>query len=103
MNFIKPPTTEQVSAQLDRYFLKIMKKNPTLPLQIRVFSPTRGFDYTFPQGSSNRPYHIASVGKVFTAVLIQMLAERGKFSIDDPIHPFFALGDLDRLFVYQKY
>lgn len=102
MNFIKSLTPEKVSTQLDRYFQKVQSRQPDMPLQVRVYSQQQGIDYTFPRGSSIQPYHTASVGKVFTAVLVQMLAERGCFTIDDAIHPFFSSGGLDNLFVYQK-
>jgi D-alanyl-D-alanine carboxypeptidase len=59
-------------------------------------------DYTFPQGSAAQPYHLASIGKVFTAVLIQILAERGMFSIQDKIQRFFSDSELANLFIYKN-
>ena len=59
-------------------------------------------DFTYPPGSSSQPYHIASIGKVFTAALIYMLAEKGLLSPQDLISRYFTTAELDRLFVYRK-
>ena len=54
-----------------------------------------------PADSGDQPYHVASIGKLFTASLVMMLAERGAFKTSDPIHPFFSPAELERLFVCQ--
>src|SRR4030065_2053388 len=100
MNLFKPPTPQQAAGQLDRYFQRVQAKRHPKPLQARVFSQKLGLDYSFPADSTNQPYHVASIGKVFTATLVQRLAARGAFSVKDPIHPFFSPGELDGLFVY---
>jgi D-alanyl-D-alanine carboxypeptidase len=102
MNFTKPLTKTQVTDHLDNYFAKLQQKNPGRSTLVRVYSPSSGMDYTYPAGRSDSPYHIASIGKVFTAVLVQMLAARGKFSIDDPIHSYLPSGTLDRLFIFKQ-
>ena len=94
-------TPIQATALLERYFQKLHTRNPSRPLQVRVFSSKLGVDYTFPADSSSQPYHIASIGKVFTAVLIQILAERGAFSLQDPITRFIAPEILSKLFVHR--
>ena len=101
MRLFKPLDPKRAAERLDRFFQKKLAKRDPKPLQIRVFSPSQGLDYTFPAGSSNRPYHTASVGKLFTAVLVQMLAERGLLSIQDPLHRFLPASELERLFVFQ--
>jgi D-alanyl-D-alanine carboxypeptidase len=102
MSFAKPLSPQQVVSRFDRYFNKIQAKKPDRPLQIKVYSQNLNLDYTFPSDSTNQPYHIASIGKVFTATLVQMLAEKGILSVKDLIHPYFSQPELDRLFVYQN-
>ena len=102
MKQAQPLPLDLVQNHFDRYFQKLQAKHLAQPLQIRVFSQKLGLDYCYPSDSTNQPYHIASIGKVFTAVLIQMLAERGHLSIQDPIRCFFSPAELDRLFVYRN-
>lgn len=101
MNFFKPFTAQQAASHFDQYFRKIQAKSPSRPLQVRVYSEKLGLDYAFPAGSGSQPYHIASIGKVFTAVVIQILAERGALSLQDFIAQYFSSAELDRLFLYQ--
>ncbi len=102
MNFTKSLSKTQVTDHLDRYFTKLHQKNPGKSTLVRVYSSSTGLDYTYPANRGDAPYHIASIGKVFTAVLVQILAARGKFSIDDPVHTYLPTGSLDRLFVYRQ-
>lgn len=92
---------QQAAERLDRYFQKKLAKRDPKPLQIRVFSQSLGLDYTFPEGSSSQPYHIASIGKVFTSTLVHILAERGLLSIKDPIYKYLSPSKLERLFVFN--
>lgn len=101
MGFFKPLSSDQAVRHLNRYFQQVQAKKPDRPLQAMVSAPKLGLDFTFPSDSTSQPYHIASVGKMFTAVLIQRLAAGGAFSVQDPIHPFFAPDELERLFVFQ--
>jgi len=96
---------QQVSAHFDRYFQKVQIKSHAQPTQVKVFSEKLGLDYDFSSNSTSlegpAPYHVASIGKMFTAVLVQMLAERGTYTIKDPIARFFSPAELERLFVYK--
>ena len=92
---------QQVESHFDRTFQKLQAKSSPKPTQIRVVSERLGLDYTFPAGSGGRPFHLASIGKMFTAVLVQRLAERGAFTIQDPLVKFFAPAELERLFVFK--
>ena len=92
----------QAAGHLDRYFTNIQEKNQSKPLQVRIFSQEMGLDYTYPSGSSGQPYHIASIGKVFTAALVYSLAEKGLLSPQDLISRYFTPAELDRLFVYRN-
>ena len=101
MNLFKPPTTQQAVRHFDQYFQKLHRKNASKPLQIRVFSQPLGLDYCFSSGAIDQPYHTASIGKVFTAVLVYMLAERGLLKTGDFISQHLPPPVLERLFVYQ--
>lgn len=48
-----------------------------------------------------QPYYVASVGKLFTSVLIAMLSERGLFSFEDPISRFLDDDVMNGLHVYK--
>ncbi len=94
-------TPQEAAGQLDRYFTKLQARKPSRPLQIKIVSQKKGLDYQFPADSDNQPWHTASIGKVFTAVLVQMLAEEGRLHIQDPVTRFFSPSELDRLFVFK--
>jgi len=48
-----------------------------------------------------QPYYIASVGKLFTSVLVSILCEKGKLSFDDKIVNFLDQELLKNLHVYK--
>ncbi len=97
----KPLEVQQASEHLDQYFQKIQKKAPNRPLQVQVAAPRLGFAYSVPSEAGEQPFHTASVGKLFTAVLVMMLAEKGVLSTEDLIERYFSHNELDRLFVYK--
>jgi len=49
----------------------------------------------------DQPYYIASVSKLFTAVLIGMLVEQGELSFDDPISMYVDQDLLRGLHIYK--
>ncbi len=53
------------------------------------------------KGDVNAPFHIASIGKTFTAVLIARLQESGKLTFDDRIANYLSADVLKGLFVYK--
>ena len=102
MNLFKPPAPKQAEGHFNQYFHKLVRKNPSRPLQVRVFSHTLGLDYSFPFDSTSKPFHTASIGKVFTAVLVHRLAEKGLLRVSDRIMGYLTPEMLERLFVYQS-
>jgi D-alanyl-D-alanine carboxypeptidase len=48
----------------------------------------------------DQPYHIASIGKTFTSMLVARLHERGTLQYDDPIAKYLSAEMLRGLFVY---
>ena len=51
--------------------------------------------------NENQPYYVASVGKLFTSVLISILVEQGKLSYEDKIIPYLDQDILQNLHVYK--
>ena len=104
----RPLSKEQAVSHFDAYFRKKAKPSSDYSgVQAYVYSETLGMDWQFAQGNSSRadrltkdqPFHLASVGKLFTATTIYQLAEEGKINLDDPITTVYASEQLDRLFV----
>lgn len=50
---------------------------------------------------AEQPFHTASIGKTFTAVLIAMLAEEGKLDMRDPIAKYLPDALIEGLHVYK--
>jgi len=53
------------------------------------------------QISEDNPYHIASIGKTFTSMIVAKFFEKGMINYDDPISNYISSEMLDGLFVYQ--
>jgi len=53
------------------------------------------------QINADNPYHIASIGKTFTSMLIAKLFEKGMINYDDPISKFMSSEILEGLFAYR--
>lgn len=69
---------------------------------ILVHSERLGIDILARSYSGDAPaeaFHIASVGKLFTTVLVARLVEAGRLAFEDTIAPLLAPGRLDGLFV----
>jgi D-alanyl-D-alanine carboxypeptidase len=61
--------------------------------QVLVSAP--GFDFSY--GELDLPFHVASIGKVPTAVLVLQLVEQGEFTLDTPAADLLPPGTLDGL------
>lgn len=88
---------QRVQAQLTR----VAGKRSDCPrASVLVRSDRLGID-TLAQIGSGGPdaFHVASVGKLFTAVMVARLVDRGLLHFSDPVAPLLAPGTLDRLFV----
>lgn len=58
--------------------------------QVAVSAPGLTFSY----GDAALPFHIASIGKVFTAVLVMQLVESGAFTLETPVVGLLPEGTL---------
>jgi D-alanyl-D-alanine carboxypeptidase len=100
----KPNNTkiERLNEKLTAYFSKLDQKLKDQPgLQVLVRSDKLGVDYQYPSNQVSRPYHLASIGKVFTATLAFQLIERGKSSAEEKVSKLLPPEQLDRLFVFE--
>jgi len=70
-------------------------------LQVLLHSEKLGVSYEYPPGGKEVSFHTASIGKVFTAALTCMLAERGAISLDDPIVNYLPETSSENLFVFE--
>jgi D-alanyl-D-alanine carboxypeptidase len=68
-------------------------------LQARVYSEKYGVDVQVETGEANQPFHVASIGKLFTSVLVGMLQEKNLLNTTDLIVTYLDSSVLDRLFV----
>ncbi|RRJ88700.1 class C beta-lactamase-related serine hydrolase [Gulosibacter macacae] len=70
------------------------RRAPQLPApQVLVVTPAGRFAY----GETELPFHCASVGKLFTAVLIGRQIERGDYRLDTPIGDILPRHELSAL------
>lgn len=91
-----------VQEHLDQYLARIEEQiQDQSSLQVLLHSEKLGVSYEYPPGEKDVPFHTASIGKVFTATLICMLAERGEISLDDPIIKYLPDTSLEDLFVFD--
>ncbi|WP_182914447.1 serine hydrolase [Paenibacillus sp. 1011MAR3C5] len=95
----------KLAQRLDHMFRKYEQKGIGVPkghaaeIQARICSPALGIDYRFPDTAG--PYHIASIGKLFTMTIIGMLADQGRIGLNDRIAAYFEQGELRGLFLHQ--
>lgn len=51
--------------------------------------------------TADQPFHTASIGKTFTAVLIAKLYEQGKLNVEDPISKYLPKNLMEQLHIYK--
>ncbi len=107
----KPVTKDQALEHFTNYFKKASKTSKDYSgVQARIYSPKLGLDWSFAEGTSKRgdslrmdqPFHVASVGKLFTATIIYQLMEEGKIKLDEPIVNVIDKECLGNLFIYSS-
>lgn len=98
MNFTPAVSKEKARQKYEKHFKKLAKKHPS-GIQALIYSEKLGINFTH---GDDKPFHIASVGKVFTSTLIEILAERDQLSLNDPIAKFLSTAELHNLFVFEN-
>jgi CubicO group peptidase (beta-lactamase class C family) len=101
----------QTYQKIEQKLQKIVRKSAYLRnALLLVHSEKRKIHWKFAFGSSgpnqdplnaDHPYHIASIGKTFTSLIIARLYERGRIGYDDPISRFLPSGMLKGLFHHR--
>ena len=94
---------------LDSLFQKTMENELLLNALFRLESKTLEFQKSWAHGhfndgkkvEINSPFHIASLGKTFTAVTIAKLVEEGKLSYDSPMHHYLPKKFTQGLHIWQ--
>ena len=102
-------TKAQAITHLNKYFKKVSQSTKDYSgVQALVYSPKLGLDWRFAEGTSKRsgaltidqPFHVASVGKLFTATILYKLTEEGRIDLDAPIINVIGKEKLANLFLY---
>lgn len=105
-----PMSKQDAEIHLEQYFQKKVKKEKSFSgIQVQVVSEKNGVNFSFADGSMKRnesleintPFHIASVGKLFTATIIYQLVEEGRIVLTDPISLYLKPEILEDLFVIE--
>ncbi|MBA7500164.1 hypothetical protein ES704_03157 [subsurface metagenome] len=100
---------EKVRSLIAEYFTKIVQKDPKIyNAYLLVHSEKLGIHLNIAEGSTGnipantqQPYFIASIGKLFTSVLINILVEKGMISYEDTITQFLDNDLLQNLHIYK--
>lgn len=100
----------RIRDRIDSKLQKIVRKKKDLRnALLLVHSDKQAIHWKFAAGttgpeaspvSPDNPYHIASIGKTFTSVLLARLYERGKVHFDDRVSKHLPPEMLEGLFVY---
>lgn len=90
------------NAEVQNRIQKITRKlRQDQPFQIRLFSERHSTDIAYSTTNNDQPFHIASVGKTFTATLIGILHDKELLDIDHTINKYLDDATLQGLFIYQ--
>lgn len=109
----QPLSKDKVIKHLENYFEKAAVPGEAFSgIQVLVYSQDKDIDWRLGSGLSsgkpnhqleaNQPFHVASIGKLFTATLVMMLSEEGKLKLSDPISMYLDKEVLEGLFIYNN-
>ncbi|MBN1315591.1 MAG: serine hydrolase [Anaerolineales bacterium] len=105
-----PGNKEDICEKIKLDLVKIVNDKDLRNALLLVHSDRLGIHWKYAVGASGpenapispeNPYHIASIGKTFTSVLIARLYERGLIDYHDPISRYLDSEMLEKLFVYR--
>ncbi len=105
----KPLTKDEAVTQIQKIIKNgLNTKKSVYSLLVLVDAPQKDINLKYAVGISkgqsiqtDQPFHVASVGKLFTATLIGHLVDQGKLNLNDPINLYLEKSMLENLFVYQ--
>lgn len=106
----KPMTYEEADRSIKSLLEKQVNKKDTVSSGlIYVDAPKYGLSETYSVGTENgqdvksdQPFHVASVGKAFTATLIGVLMEKYDLSLDNHIIDYIDESLLEGLFIVNE-
>jgi len=90
--------TEKIKLKLSSLSQKTEAKNRKKPFQVLIHSDRHELHFSYPNGSENQIFHVASIGKLFTTVLTLKLVEAGKLSLNDKLVKWLDPTILEGLF-----
>jgi len=94
--------TNELNKKFEDYFQKLSKKfGPGQPLQVLLKSEKLDIDFEYSNIGDDQPFHIASIGKIFTATVIGLLCDEGSLRLEDKIIDILDEKILENLFVYK--
>lgn len=101
-----PLTRDQAAEKIRALLSAVVGKNKNLTgALVLVDTGPTGFRQAFTAGTvhgqplePDQPFHVASVGKSFTAALVGILADEGLLSLEDPVNSFLPSVMLEGLF-----
>ncbi|MFE5672852.1 serine hydrolase domain-containing protein [Agromyces sp. NPDC056523] len=86
----------EFATRLDRHLARTTARRGALGApQVAVSAPRLGIEY---RSGEARPFHVASVGKLFTATLVMQLVESGVLALDGRVSGLLPSAELERLF-----
>ncbi|WP_136709240.1 serine hydrolase domain-containing protein [Agromyces sp. H66] len=89
---------ERFTAELDRHLAAVARRRGPLGApQVAVRSSDGALDYRF--GDATQRFHVASIGKLFTATLVMQLVESGAIVVETPITELLPAVELRDLYV----
>jgi len=74
-----------LQAKLQKLAQKADSKNGNKPFQVLIHSDKHDLHFSYPLVQNNPVFHIASIGKLLSTVLILRYVEAGKLSLEDPL------------------
>jgi D-alanyl-D-alanine carboxypeptidase len=85
------------ATRLDGHLARVTARRGILGApQVAVSAPRLGIDHRF--GDPSGRFHVASIGKAFTATLVMQLVETGAFAVDTPVSALLPRDELEGLF-----
>lgn len=105
----RPINQEKVKEKIENLLKKqIKKKKAVSSALVYIDAPNHNFNASFAVGieddqmvSIEQSFHVASVGKAFTATLIGVLIDEGKLQLSDKIIQYLNPSLLEGLFLYE--
>lgn len=101
-------TNNQMLDDLTPYLNRVCKARKGFSgAQVAVYSEKNSIDWQYANGISSRngqlmtttPYHVASIGKLFTASIVYQMAESGLIHLEEPIVGYLDRSQLGNLFI----